>query len=62
MPSCTTFISAPQNTARIVLIPRTGGRVAATLTLADGRKRKGRRLDGNLQFLVPAHASLTLSW
>lgn len=51
------------NEAMIVLLPDKGRRMSAiSLTLADGRKRKGKRQDGKLAFTVPADASLTLSW
>jgi hypothetical protein len=51
------------NEATIILLPnKRGGIGAVSLTLADGRKRKGRRKDGKLVFTVPADASLTLGW
>jgi hypothetical protein len=51
------------NEAMLVLLPgKRGGMGAVSLTLADGRRRKGRREDGKLVFTVPADASLTLRW
>jgi hypothetical protein len=51
------------NEAMLVLIPvQRGGMAAISLTLADGRRRKGKRKDGKLVFTVPADAGLTLNW
>jgi hypothetical protein len=57
-----TLGGAPGTDAMLVLLPGEGklGRVA--LSLADGRRRKSRRKDGNLVFSVPADAALTLTW
>ena len=58
-----TLAGSSANEAMLVLIPaKRGGMAAVSLTLADGRRRKGRRKDGKLVFSVPADASLTLSW
>jgi hypothetical protein len=58
-----TLAGSSANEAMLVLIPaKRGGMGAVSLTLADGRRRKGRRKDGKLVFSVPADASLTLSW
>ena len=46
----------------VLLAGKRRGMGAVSLTLADGRRRKGARKDGKLVFSVPADASLTLSW
>jgi hypothetical protein len=47
----------------LVLLPEGRTRIGpVSLTLADGRRRKGRRKDGRVVFSVPADASLTLNW
>lgn len=49
--------------AMLVLIPRARARIGGTsLTLADGRRRKGQREAGKLVFAVPADGALTLTW
>jgi len=58
-----TLGGSPAAEAMLVLIPNARGRKrAVSLTLADGRRRKGRRGEGKLVFTVPADAALTLTW
>jgi hypothetical protein len=58
-----TLAGSPSATAMLVLLPRQGERIRrVSLTLADGRRRKGRREGVKFMFSVPADASLTLSW
>jgi hypothetical protein len=58
-----TLAGSPAAEAMLVLIPNGEGRMGpVSLTLADGRRRKGRRGRGKLTFSVPADASLTLAW
>lgn len=58
-----TLAGSPAAEAMLVLTPNGKGRMReVSLTLAGGRKRKGRREDGKLVFTVPGDASLTLSW
>jgi hypothetical protein len=54
---------SPDNEAMLMLIPGKRRRIGGvSLTLADGRRRKGRREGDTLAFTVPADASLTLTW
>lgn len=58
-----TLAGSPENKAMLVLLPSGRERIGSvSLTLADGRPRKGRRERGKLVFSVPADASLTLNW
>ena len=58
-----TLAGSPAAEAMLVLLPNGAGRMGpVSLTLADGRRRKGRRQGGKLVFAVPADASLTLNW
>jgi hypothetical protein len=58
-----TLAGAPGNRATLALLPANGRRIGkVSLTLADGRRRKGRREGGKLVFTLPADAGLTLSW
>ena len=57
-----TLAGSPHGQARLVVIPQARKRVAVSLTLADGRTRRARRVDGKLFFTVPANAAITLAW
>jgi hypothetical protein len=58
-----TLGGSPAAEAMLVLLPHEKGPLAkVSLTLADGRRRKGRRKDGTVVFSVPADATFLLKW
>lgn len=58
-----TLGGSPAAEATLALLANGKGSMGPiSLTVADGRRRKGRREGGQLVFSVPADASLTLSW
>lgn len=58
-----TLGGSPAAEAMLVLLPEGRTRIGpVSLTLADGRRRRGRRKEGKVVFTVPADATLTLNW